>query len=63
MVQVPFQVPLEVNAVLMGFNGDGGCRFIVDSQVLSANIRNAIKEMDKEQDVMAHLEILGRRMK
>ena len=28
-VQVPFQVPLEVNVVLVGFNGDGGYRYTV----------------------------------
>ncbi|KAH8496434.1 hypothetical protein H0E87_019265 [Populus deltoides] len=32
--EVPFQVPLEVNVVLVGFNGDGGYRFGVDSHKL-----------------------------
>lgn len=33
-VQVPFQVPLEVNVVLIGFNGDGGYRYSIDSHKL-----------------------------
>lgn len=33
-VQVPFQVPLEVNVVLVGFNGDGGYRYTVDAHKL-----------------------------
>ncbi|XP_077218176.1 uncharacterized protein LOC143852601 [Tasmannia lanceolata] len=32
--EVPFQVPLEVNIVLVGFNGDGGYRFTLDSHKL-----------------------------
>lgn len=32
--EVPFQVPLEVNVVLIGFNGDGGYRYTIDSQKL-----------------------------
>lgn len=28
--EVPFQVPLEVNIVLVGFNGDGGYRYSLD---------------------------------
>ncbi|XP_076914279.1 uncharacterized protein LOC143573233, partial [Bidens hawaiensis] len=33
-VQVPFQVPLEVNVILIGFSGDGGYRYKLDSQKL-----------------------------
>ncbi|KAM0065872.1 hypothetical protein Hdeb2414_s0003g00119471 [Helianthus debilis subsp. tardiflorus] len=32
--QVPFQVPLEVNVILIGFSGDGGYRYTLDSQKL-----------------------------
>jgi hypothetical protein len=32
--QVPFQVPLEVNVVLVGFNADGGYRYSVDARKL-----------------------------
>ncbi|CAI0466937.1 unnamed protein product [Linum tenue] len=32
--EVPFQVPLEVNVVLVGFNGDGGYRYNLDVQKL-----------------------------
>lgn len=32
--EVPFQVPLEVNIVLVGFNGDGGYRYTLDSHKL-----------------------------
>lgn len=32
--EVPFQVPLEVNVVLIGFNGDGGYRYNVDPHKL-----------------------------
>ncbi|KAJ0691449.1 hypothetical protein HanOQP8_Chr11g0429001 [Helianthus annuus] len=32
--QVPFQVPLEVNVILIGFSGDGGYRYSLDSQKL-----------------------------
>ncbi|KAL4560721.1 hypothetical protein LXL04_032875 [Taraxacum kok-saghyz] len=31
---VPFQVELEVNVVLIGFSGDGGYRYTLDSQKL-----------------------------
>lgn len=31
LVQVPFQVPLEVNVVLIGFQEDGGDRYNMDS--------------------------------
>ncbi|KAL0348572.1 UNVERIFIED_CONTAM: hypothetical protein Sangu_1085000 [Sesamum angustifolium] len=37
--EVPFQVPLEVNVVLIGFNGDGGYRYSVDSQKLEEFLR------------------------
>lgn len=32
--EVPFQVPLEVNVILIGFNGDGGYRYSVDAHKL-----------------------------
>lgn len=32
--EVPFQVPLEVNVVLIGFNADGGYRYSVDAHKL-----------------------------
>lgn len=32
--EVPFQVPLEVNVVLVGFSGDGGYRYSLDAQKL-----------------------------
>ncbi|KAH0935079.1 hypothetical protein HID58_012196 [Brassica napus] len=34
IMQVPFQVPLEVNVVLVGMNGDGGYRYDVDPHKL-----------------------------
>ncbi|KAK6160966.1 hypothetical protein DH2020_004347 [Rehmannia glutinosa] len=37
--EVPFQVPLEVNVVLIGFNGDGGYRYRVDSHKLEEFLR------------------------
>ncbi|KAK1387481.1 Pleiotropic drug resistance protein 3 [Heracleum sosnowskyi] len=37
--EVPFQVPLEVNIVLIGFNGDGGYRYSIDSQNLEEFLR------------------------
>ncbi|KAL8481336.1 hypothetical protein ACS0TY_027740 [Phlomoides rotata] len=37
--EVPFQVPLEVNVVLIGFSGDGGYRYTVDSQKLEEFLR------------------------
>ncbi|PON93169.1 Transmembrane protein [Trema orientale] len=37
--EVPFQVPLEVNVVLIGFNGDGGYRYAVDSHKLEEFLR------------------------
>ncbi|CAI9776768.1 unnamed protein product [Fraxinus pennsylvanica] len=37
--EVPFQVPLEVNVVLIGFNGDGGYRYTLDSQKLEEFLR------------------------
>lgn len=39
VVQVPFQVPLEVNVVLVGLNGDGGYRYNVDAQKLEEFLR------------------------
>ncbi|GAV71705.1 hypothetical protein CFOL_v3_15195 [Cephalotus follicularis] len=37
--EVPFQVPLEVNVVLIGFNGDGGYRYTMDAQKLEEILR------------------------
>ncbi|KAJ4825238.1 hypothetical protein Tsubulata_039371 [Turnera subulata] len=37
--EVPFQVPLEVNVVLVGFNGDGGYRYSLDSHKLEEFLR------------------------
>lgn len=39
IMQVPFQVPLEVNVVLIGFNGDAGYRYSIDSQKLEDFLR------------------------
>ncbi|KAG6428284.1 hypothetical protein SASPL_112535 [Salvia splendens] len=39
--EVPFLVPLEVNVVLIGFNGNGGYRYTVDSQKLEEFLRVA----------------------
>nr|ATG70875.1 hypothetical protein [Juniperus microsperma] len=32
--EVPFRVPLEINIVLVGFNGDGGFRYTLDARKL-----------------------------
>lgn len=37
--QVPFQVPLEVNIVLVGFSGDGGYRYTIDSHKVEEFLR------------------------
>ncbi|XVE65498.1 hypothetical protein DITRI_Ditri08aG0004700 [Diplodiscus trichospermus] len=37
--EVPFQVPLEVNVVLIGLNGDGGYRYMVDAPKLEEFLR------------------------
>ncbi|TXG71573.1 hypothetical protein EZV62_000152 [Acer yangbiense] len=37
--EVPFQVPLEVNIVLIGFSGDGGYRYLMDSHKLEEVLR------------------------
>lgn len=39
--EVPFQVPLEVNVVLIGLNGDGGYRYTVDSHKLEEFLRTS----------------------
>ncbi|KAJ9154617.1 hypothetical protein P3X46_027936 [Hevea brasiliensis] len=39
--EVPFQVPLEVNVVLIGFNGDGGYRFTLDTHKLEEFLRTS----------------------
>lgn len=38
-MQVPFQVPLEVNVVLIGLNGNGGYRYTVDAPKLEEFLR------------------------
>ncbi|XP_024030238.1 uncharacterized protein LOC21392607 isoform X2 [Morus notabilis] len=37
--EVPFQVPLEVNVVLIGFNDDGGYRYSLDAHKLEEFLR------------------------
>ncbi|KAI8012232.1 hypothetical protein LOK49_LG06G03406 [Camellia lanceoleosa] len=37
--EVPFQVPLEVNVVLVGLTGDGGYRYSIDSHKLEEFLR------------------------
>lgn len=39
--EVPFQVPLEVNIVLVGFNGDGGHRYTLDPHKLEEFLRSS----------------------
>lgn len=39
--EVPFQVPLEVNIILIGFAGDGGYRYTIDSHKFEEFIRVA----------------------
>ncbi|WVZ11851.1 hypothetical protein V8G54_016381 [Vigna mungo] len=39
--EVPFQVPLEVNVVLIGFNGDGGYRYNIDAHRLEQFLKNS----------------------
>ncbi|XP_047317007.1 uncharacterized protein LOC124920547 [Impatiens glandulifera] len=39
--EVPFQVPLEVNIILIGFSGDGGYRYTIDSHKLEEFLRVA----------------------
>lgn len=39
--EVPFQVPLEVNVVLIGFNGDGGYRYNVDPHKLEQLLKTS----------------------
>ncbi|XP_050218417.1 uncharacterized protein LOC126669117 [Mercurialis annua] len=39
--EVPFQVPLEVNVVLIGFNGDGGYRYSLDTHKLEEFLRTS----------------------
>ena len=40
ITQVPFQVPLEVNIILIGLNGDGAYRYFVDSHKLQEFLRD-----------------------
>ncbi|KAF5189349.1 Transmembrane protein [Thalictrum thalictroides] len=39
--EVPFQVPLEVNVVLIGLNGDGAYRYMVDSHKLETFLKTS----------------------
>ncbi|KAL5700820.1 hypothetical protein ACHQM5_026227 [Ranunculus cassubicifolius] len=39
--EVPFQVPLEVNVVLIGLNGDGAYRYMVDSHKLETFMKTS----------------------
>lgn len=39
--EVPFQVPLEVNVVLVGFSGDGGYRYSLDAHKLEESLRTS----------------------
>ncbi|KAJ6847213.1 uncharacterized protein M6B38_281235 [Iris pallida] len=39
--EVPFQVPLEVNVVLVGFNGDGGYRYTLDAHKLEDFLKSS----------------------
>lgn len=39
--EVPFQVPLEVNIVLVGFSGDGGYRYTLDAHKLEDFLKNS----------------------
>ncbi|GAB4842998.1 hypothetical protein Ancab_012976 [Ancistrocladus abbreviatus] len=39
--EVPFQVPLEVNIILVGFNGDGGYRYSMDIHKLENFLRTS----------------------
>lgn len=41
VVQVPFQVPLEVNILLIGFNGDGGYRYKIDAHKLEDFLKSS----------------------
>lgn len=38
-MQVPFQVPLEVNVVFIGFDGDGGYRYKMDAHKFEEFLR------------------------
>eukprot|EP01018_Ginkgo_biloba_P009439 Gb_29084 [translate_table: standard] len=38
---VPFHVPLEVNIVLVGFNGDGGYRYSLDARKLGEFMKSS----------------------
>ncbi|MCL7033682.1 hypothetical protein MKW94_016211 [Papaver nudicaule] len=60
--EVPFQVPLEVNVVLVGFSGDGGYRYELDTHKLEAFLkmsfpthRPACLETGEPLDIEHHL--------
>lgn len=39
LTQVPFQIPFEVNVVLVGFNADGGYRYSLDVHKLGTILK------------------------
>ncbi|XP_022722292.1 uncharacterized protein LOC111279598 isoform X2 [Durio zibethinus] len=60
--EVPFQVPLEVNVVLVGLNGDGGYRYAVDAPKLEEFLRMSFPshrpsclETEEPLDIEHHL--------
>ncbi|OVA16754.1 hypothetical protein BVC80_1543g209 [Macleaya cordata] len=60
--EVPFQVPLEINVVLVGFNGDGAYRYMLDSHKLETFLktsfpthRPACLETGEPLDIEHHL--------
>ncbi|CAI9275080.1 unnamed protein product [Lactuca saligna] len=61
-VQVPFQVPLEVNVILIGFSGDRGYRYTLDTQKLQEFLqvgfpthRTSCVEIGKPLDIEHHM--------
>nr|GEW22713.1 capsid protein [Tanacetum cinerariifolium] len=60
--EVPFQVPLEVNVILVGFSGDGGYRYTLDSsslqeflQVGFPSLRPSCLETGEPLDIEHHM--------
>ena len=45
--EVPFRVPLEVNIVLVGFNGDGGYRYSLDARKLGESEKNWAQQTEE----------------
>lgn len=61
-MQVPLQVPLEVNVVLIGFSGDGGYRYSLDTHKLEEFLkvsfqthRPACQETGDPLDIEHHI--------